>query len=66
MKFGLKLVQTTPDVWESWGNVPWWDLDGALISDLKTAGFEPHVHSPSVAHVRKFMTDRFMSAIEES
>ena len=55
VKFGAVLLSNIPDSWENWGNVPWWDLDGALIGDLKSHGYLGHEHVPGVAHVRKIM-----------
>jgi hypothetical protein len=55
MKFNYRLLSAISSSWENWGNVPWWDLDGALIGDLKSEGYEGHQHFPGVAHVRKVM-----------
>lgn len=55
MKFGQAVLDKIPHSWEDWGNIPWWDLDGALVSDILEAGFERHEHSPPVAHVRRQM-----------
>lgn len=54
-KFGQAVIEAIPNSWEDWGNVPWWDLDGAIISEVKAAGFERHEHLPNVAHVRRPM-----------
>lgn len=55
MKFGQAVIEKIPQSWEDWGACAWWDLDGAMISDIKAAEFIPHIHLPSVAHVRRPM-----------
>jgi hypothetical protein len=52
-KFGQAIIDKIPNSWEDWGNVPWWDLDGAIITEIKQAGFNRHVHMPYVAHIRR-------------
>jgi hypothetical protein len=52
-KFGQSLIEALPHSWEDWGNVPWWDLDAAIISELKVAGIDRHEHLPYVAHARR-------------
>lgn len=54
-KFGQDLLDAIPNSWEDWGTVPWWDLDGAIVSDILSAGFIGHEHGPPVAHVRRPM-----------
>lgn len=65
MKFGQRVLDRIPNSWEDWGNVPWWDLDGAIVSDVIEAGFEGHVHSPPVAHVRRPMGEHVTPATKE-
>lgn len=53
MKFGQSVLDYIPVSWENWGAVSWWDLDGAILSDIKEAGFTVHEHFPFVAHVKQ-------------
>lgn len=55
MKFGQAVLDAIPESWENWGNLSWWDLDGAVVADVLGSGFKAHQHGPPVAHVRRPM-----------
>jgi hypothetical protein len=54
-KFGQVVIDELPDAWEDWEMVYWWNLDGAILTYLRNAGFKRHEHLPSIAHVRRSM-----------
>lgn len=53
-KFLSELITATWTISIRWAETHWGALDGVVTPRLRTAGYKPHLHSPPVAHVRRY------------
>jgi hypothetical protein len=53
VRINESIIERYPDLHTKWEGVAWNRMDGVVMSNLLKLGYQSHVHTPPVAHVKK-------------